>query len=50
MPAGAAALFVYALVASRLLMHRRIFAFTATMPSVPLWFAVAFLCWMVLRR
>jgi hypothetical protein len=50
MMAGAAALFVYTLVVSRLLMHHRISAFTATMASMPVWFAVAFLCWMTFLR
>ncbi len=50
MLAGAAALFVYAIVVSRLLMQHRISALTATVVSMPVWFVTAFLCWMVFLR
>lgn len=50
MLAGAAALFVYAIVVSRLLMRHRISAFTATVASVPVWFTTAFLCWMAFLK
>jgi len=50
MLAGAAALFVYAIVVSRLLMHHRISALTATVASMPVWFVTAFLCWMAFLR
>jgi uncharacterized protein DUF3147 len=50
MIAGALALMVYALIVSRLLMHRRISALTGTMVSMPVWFAVAFLGWAVFLR
>ena len=50
MLAGAAALFVYAIVVSRLLMHYRISALTATVASMPVWFMTAFLCWMAFLR
>jgi hypothetical protein len=49
MLAGAAALFAYAIVVSRLLM-RHISAFTATVASVPVWFTTAFLCWMAFLK
>jgi hypothetical protein len=42
MLAGAAALLVYALVVSRLLMRHRISAFAATVASLPVWFTTAF--------
>ena len=50
MLAEAFGLLLYALVVSRLLMHRQISAFTATMISMPVWFAVAFTVWVIFLR
>jgi Protein of unknown function (DUF3147) len=50
MLAEALGLLLYAVVVSRLLMHRQISAFAATLVSMPVWFAVAFTVWAIFLR
>ena len=50
MLAEAFGLLLYAMVVSRLLMHRQISAFAATIVSMPVWFAVAFTLWAIFLR
>ena len=50
MLAEAFGLLLYALVVSRLLMHRQISAFAATLVSMPVWFAVALAFWAIFLR
>jgi hypothetical protein len=50
MLAEAFGLLLYALVVSRLLMHRQISAFAATVVSMPVWFAAAFVFWEMFLR